>query len=62
MPLLHGDGIIARFDLAVDRGNGVLQVIGERWEKGWDGRRMPARATTQALSELAAFLNVDVRR
>jgi uncharacterized protein YcaQ len=62
MPLLHGDRMIARFDLAVDRTEGVLRVIGERWERGWDGRRRPARATTQALSELAAFLNVGVRR
>jgi uncharacterized protein YcaQ len=61
MPLLHGDRIIARFDLAVDRNDGVLDVIGERWEPGWDGRRRPLRATTRALSELAAFLGVGVR-
>src|SRR5258708_2286472 len=30
MPLLHADGIIARFDLAVDREHGALIVIGER--------------------------------
>jgi uncharacterized protein YcaQ len=62
MPLLHGHRMIARFDLAVDRTEGVVQVIGERWERGWEGRRRPARATAQALSELAAFLNVGVRR
>ena len=62
MPLLHGDRIIARFDLAVDRKGGVLDVIGERWEPGWDGRRRPSRATTRALDELASFLGVDVRR
>jgi uncharacterized protein len=62
MPLLHGDRICARFDLAVDRHEGVLKVIGERWEAGWDGRRRPARPTTQALHELASFLGVGVRR
>jgi uncharacterized protein YcaQ len=62
MPLLHGDRIIARFDLAVDRNAGVLNVIGERWEGGWDGRRRPIRATAGALNELALFLGVEVRR
>ena len=62
MPLLHGDRIIARFDLAVERKAGALRVIGERWEAGWDGRRRPARATTQALHELASFLGVNVTR
>ena len=62
MPLLHGDRIIARFDLAVDRKDGVLDVIGERWEPGWQGRRRPCRPTTRALNELASFLGVDVRR
>ena len=62
MPLLHGDRLIARFDLAVDRNEGVLNVIGERWEPGWDGRRRPVRPTTRALGELASFLGVRVRR
>jgi uncharacterized protein len=62
MPLLHGDRIIARFDLAADRKAGVLNVIGERWEPGWEGARRPARATKRALDELASFLRVDVRR
>jgi uncharacterized protein len=62
MPLLHGDRIIARFDLAADREGGVLKVIGERWEPGWDGRRRPVRSTTRALDELAAFLGVRVAR
>jgi uncharacterized protein YcaQ len=62
MPLLHGDRIIARFDLAVDRREGVLNVIGERWEPGWDNRRRPLRPTTRALDELASFLGVGVRR
>src|ERR1700704_4791334 len=62
MPLLHGDRLIARFDLAVDRNDGVLDVIGERWEPGWDGRRRPLRPTTRALDELAAFLGAAVRR
>jgi len=62
MPLLHGDRIIARFDLAADRRAGVLNVIGERWEPGWEGARRPLRATRRALDELASFLGVDVRR
>jgi len=62
MPLLHGDRIIARFDLAADRKEGILNVIGERWEPGWEGARRPARATKRALDELASFLGVEVRR
>ena len=62
MPLLHGDRIIARFDLAVDRKAGMLDVIGERWEAGWEGARRPVRATTRALDELGSFLRVDVGR
>lgn len=62
MPLLHGDRIIARFDLAVDRNAGVLTVIGERWERGWEGPRQPARPTKRALDELASFLGVGIRR
>jgi uncharacterized protein YcaQ len=59
MPLLHGDRIIGRVDLAVDRQAGALNVVGERWEPGWDGRRRPVRARTQALKELASFLGVS---
>jgi uncharacterized protein len=62
MPLLHGDRIVARFDLAVDRKAGVLNVIGERWEQGWDGRRRPLRPSSSALDELASFLGVEVTR
>src|SRR6266550_963355 len=62
MPLLHGDRIIARFDLAVGRKAGVLNVIGERWEPGGDGARRPVRATERALDELSLFLGVGVRR
>jgi uncharacterized protein len=62
MPLLHGDRIIARFDLAVDRKARVLNVVGERWQPGWDGRRRPVRATRRALDDLASFLGVAVSR
>jgi uncharacterized protein YcaQ len=62
MPLLHGDRIVARFDLAVDRKAGVLEVVGERWEPGWEGARRPVRPTKRALGELASFLGVEVRR
>lgn len=62
MPLLHGDRIIARFDLAADRQAGVLDVIGQRWEPGWEGGRRPARATKRALDELASFLGLTTYR
>lgn len=62
MPLLHGDRIIARFDLAADRKAGVLNIIGERWEPGWEGARRPARATKRALDELASFLGLTTYR
>ncbi len=56
MPLLHGDELIARFDLAVDRGAGRLVVVGERWEPGWEGRRKPVRAARSALNDLGGFV------
>jgi uncharacterized protein len=62
MPLLHGDRIVARFDLAVDRTAGVLNVIGERWQPHSEGRRRPVRATKLALDELASFIRVRVKR
>jgi uncharacterized protein YcaQ len=62
MPLLHGDRLCARFDLAVDRKAGTLNVIGERWEPGWNGKRHPVGPTKQALNELATFLGTEVRR
>ena len=62
MPLLHGERIVARLDLAVDRTEATLNVIGERWEPGWERGRRPVRPTTRALGELAAFLGVGVRR
>jgi len=62
MPLLHGDRIVARFDLAVDRKAGVLNVIGERWERGWASGRGVMRPSQRALDELASFLGVRVRR
>jgi uncharacterized protein YcaQ len=62
MPLLHGDRIVARFDVAVERNAGVLTVIGEWWEPGWERARRPARATKRVLDDLACFLRVNVRR
>jgi len=62
MPLLHGDRIIARFDLAADRKEGILTVIGGRWEPGWERTRRPVRATKRALDELASFLNISWTR
>lgn len=56
MPLLHGDELIARFDLAVDRSAHRLVVVGERWEPGWDRRRKPIRAVRDAVAALEAFV------
>ena len=61
MPLLHGDRIVARFDVAADRKAGVLNVIGVRWEAGWDGGRRPSGPSSRALDELASFLGVTVK-
>ena len=57
MPLLHGDRLCARFDVAVDRGAGRLTVIGERWQPGWKGSKRPPAVKT-ALAELATFVGV----
>jgi uncharacterized protein len=67
MPLLHGDRLAARFDVGVNRAARRLDVIGERWEPGWEGRRRPVRAVRRALTELADFVDaappaVDDRR
>jgi uncharacterized protein len=59
MPLLHGERVIARFDLAVDRAARRLDVIGVRWEPGWDGRRQPRRAAERAIAELAKFVGAE---
>jgi uncharacterized protein YcaQ len=59
MPLLHGDRLIARFDLAVDRSARRLDVIGVRWEPGWKGARQPRRAAERALAALARFAGAE---
>ena len=62
MPLLHGDQIVARFDLAVDRKARMLNAIGERWERGWEGPKRPVRPLERALDELASLVGVSVKR
>ncbi len=57
MPLLHGDRLCARFDVAVDRDACRLRVIGERWEAEWKGSKRPL-AVKSALAELATFVGV----
>lgn len=59
MPLLHGDRLIARFDLAVDRADHRLAVIDVRWEPGWQGSRQPRRAAERALFDLAKFVGAE---
>jgi hypothetical protein len=62
MPLLHGDRLIARLDLAVDRKAGILNVLGERWEPSWVGRKRPVGDLNRALAELAMFVGAKAVR
>ncbi len=59
MPLLHGDQVIARFDLAVRRDPRRLEVVGERWEPGWSGRRRPLLPVRRALRDLSRFVGAS---
>ncbi len=58
MPLLDGDELTARFDLAVDRKARVLKVLNVRWEAGNPGRTR-RRNAQRALSELATFAGAE---
>jgi uncharacterized protein YcaQ len=52
MPILHGDRLVGRADLAVDRARGKLVVRSLRFEPRV---RAPRRAVSAALDDLAAF-------
>ncbi len=55
LPILHGDRLIGRADLAVDRGSGRLEVKAIQAECDAPGTRAAARAIAGAIRDLAAF-------
>jgi uncharacterized protein YcaQ len=62
MPLLHGDRLVARADLAVDRADGVLVVHALHVEPGVRASRETAAALTDALHDLAGFAGATTVR
>jgi len=62
MPMLHGDQLIARFDLRVQPGPRRLKVVGQRWEPGWSGSTRPLSAVRGALKDLSQFVGARAAR
>jgi uncharacterized protein len=56
MPVLHGDRLVARVDPAMDRASGRLSIRQISVEPGYDDTSV-ARATREAITELASFLD-----
>ena len=56
MPVLHGDRLVARVDPAMDRASGRLSIRQISVEPGYDDTSV-ARATREAITELANFLD-----
>jgi uncharacterized protein YcaQ len=55
MPVLHGDRLVARVDPAMNREAGRLSIKRISVEAGYDDTQA-ARATRDAITELATFL------
>jgi uncharacterized protein len=56
LPIQHGDRLIGRLDPAMDRARGVLVINSVHAEPGAPMTETTARAVTDAVDELAAFL------
>jgi len=59
MPVLHGDALIGRLDLAVDRSRGILVVRAVHAEPGAPTGVRVVRAIGSALRDLAAFAGAN---
>jgi uncharacterized protein len=59
MPVLHGDRLVARLDPRYDRRAGRLDVNAVHVEPGAEADTTAARATRDAIGELAAFIGAE---
>lgn len=59
LPILHRERLVARADMALDRGNGVLRVLALYREDGVRGATALDRAVARALDRLAAWRGAD---